>query len=68
MKAVANGALAWHIDSTVSARVAKFHYGIMIGIPHAEGDEDMVGRPTCQDLDGSVRVNNAWSSIVVKVT
>lgn len=69
VKAVANGALAWHIDATVSSRVSKFHYGIMIGTPFDEKNKEHQGRPVYYHLsNGVAHVSDMWSSIVEKVS
>ena len=67
VKAVANGALAWHIDNTVSSRVSRFHYGTMIRVPYDKDDKDHEGRISFKDLDGEEYVSGAWSRIVAKV-
>jgi hypothetical protein len=66
-KAVANGALAWHLDSSVSARINKYHYGTDICIPWAPADPEVNGRPRITDPSGGLVVNGGWSSIVAKV-
>ncbi|KIJ67227.1 hypothetical protein HYDPIDRAFT_25699 [Hydnomerulius pinastri MD-312] len=68
VKAVANGALAWHIDDTVSSRVAKCHYGTLISIPLEHGKPDFEGRPTYISLSGETKVEGAWDPIVKKNT
>ncbi|EPQ53305.1 hypothetical protein GLOTRDRAFT_140147 [Gloeophyllum trabeum ATCC 11539] len=67
-KAVANGALAWHIDDSVSARVSKCHYGIQIRISYDPSCEESRQRPREIGLDGRERVLGAWSCILPKNT
>ncbi|KAJ7485160.1 hypothetical protein B0H11DRAFT_1152421 [Mycena galericulata] len=68
VKAVANGALAWHLDSSVGSRVAKYHYGIEIRSPYNENDPAFVERAASKflSLSGEWRIAGAWSSIVKK--
>ncbi|KAF7361375.1 hypothetical protein MSAN_01170300 [Mycena sanguinolenta] len=65
-KAVANGALAWHLDSSVGARIAKYHYGISIKVPFKPDNPEHSGRPTFTDLAGVKCISGGWSSIVKK--
>jgi glutamate mutase epsilon subunit len=67
-KAVANGALAWYVDNPVSARVAKFHYGVEVSIPFDPSHPDMVCRLPFRNNQGELRVENAWHPIVAKVS
>lgn len=68
-KAVANGALAWHLDSIVSSRIARYHYGVGVHAFHNEKDPEMAHRPAYTDhLTGARMVTNAWSCIVGKVS
>lgn len=67
VKAVANGALAWHIDTTVSSRVSKYHYGTRVQIPYQKDNKEFQRRNPYVDLDGVEYVNGAWSGIVEKV-
>jgi hypothetical protein len=66
-KAVANGALAWFLDNSVTTRVNKYHYGVSIGIPYVAHDPEMEARPRYMSPSGEWRVNGAWSSVVKKV-
>ncbi|KAJ6632564.1 hypothetical protein B0H10DRAFT_2159684 [Mycena sp. CBHHK59/15] len=68
VKAVANGALAWHLDSSVGSRIAKYHYGITIVVPHDPSNSDHTNRPTFKNLDGVTNVGSAWSGIVKKAS
>ncbi|KAK6977910.1 hypothetical protein R3P38DRAFT_3120844 [Favolaschia claudopus] len=67
-KAVANGALAWHLDSSVSSRIAKYHYGISVRVAVDEGDPEHrnAGRTRFTGLDGVHYVHGVWSGIVKK--
>ncbi|KAF7361376.1 hypothetical protein MSAN_01170400 [Mycena sanguinolenta] len=65
-KAVANGALAWHLDSSVGVRIAKYHYGIAIKVPFSSDNPEHRDRPTFMDLSGVQCVSGHWSSIVKK--
>ncbi|KAJ7262662.1 hypothetical protein B0H12DRAFT_304137 [Mycena haematopus] len=67
-KAVANGALAWHLDSSVGARIAKCHYGIDVAVPFdpANPEHCEKGRSTYTDLAGVLCVRGKWSGIVKK--
>ncbi|KAJ7675457.1 hypothetical protein B0H17DRAFT_1182843 [Mycena rosella] len=69
VKAVPNGALAWHLDSTVDARIAKFHYGISIRHPYDENDPDCLERAAnkYKGMDGKWYLSQSWSSIVKKL-
>jgi hypothetical protein len=66
-KAVANGALAWYLDSSVSARINKYHYGTEISTPWVPSDPEINSRPRITDASGELVVTGAWSSIVAKV-
>ncbi|KAJ7912524.1 hypothetical protein B0H13DRAFT_2232477 [Mycena leptocephala] len=67
-KAVANGALAWHLDSSVGARIAKCHYGIPIRVPFKESNSEHCekGRRKALGIEGEWYVHDAWSGIVKK--
>ncbi|KAJ6510553.1 hypothetical protein C8R45DRAFT_858499 [Mycena sanguinolenta] len=65
-KAVANGALAWHLDSSVGARIAKYHYGISVKVSFKPDNPEHSGHPTFTDLSGVKCISGAWSSIVKK--
>ncbi|KAJ7736711.1 hypothetical protein DFH07DRAFT_779546 [Mycena maculata] len=66
MKAVANGALAWHLDSSVRSRVAKCHYRVHILCPYIKGDPDCMERAAgkFQDMGGQWFIPNRWFCIV----
>ncbi|KAL0948380.1 hypothetical protein HGRIS_010962 [Hohenbuehelia grisea] len=66
-KAVANGALAWHLDCSVSARVARYDYGIEIGGLYDANVPEMADRKRIRDpYDGLEYVHHLWSCIVSK--
>lgn len=66
-KAVANGALAWHVDSSVGARVSKYFYGTNCSIGYDSDNKDHKERTPYIDEDGEQLVQWAWSGILVKV-
>jgi hypothetical protein len=66
-KAVANGALAWYLDNSVSARINKYHYGTEISTPWISSDPEINSRPRITDASGELVVTGAWSSIVAQV-
>jgi len=68
IKAVANGALAWHIDDTVSSRVSKFHYGLRSSEVFDAKNKEHQGHHTYKGEDGCLWVAGAWSGIVPKGT
>ncbi len=68
-KAVANGALAWHLDNNISARVARYHYGIEVREPYDEQNPEMACRVAVLDqYDGRQMVYGGWSCIVEKAS
>lgn len=70
VKAVANGALAWHLDSSVASRVAKYHYGVNVRRLYRENDPSHVERVASkyQGLNGEWRIPDGWACIVKKVS
>jgi len=66
VKAVPYGAIAWHIDDTVSSRVSKCHYGTDMHIPYDKDNNTHKGHHPWTDFEGELRVNHAWSGIVAK--
>ncbi|KAK6974608.1 hypothetical protein R3P38DRAFT_3335708 [Favolaschia claudopus] len=68
-KAVANGALFWHICSSVGSRIAKYHYGTTVRIPFDANNPEHLeqGRTTAVGLDGKTYIHHAWSSINEKI-
>jgi hypothetical protein len=67
-KAVADGALSWYLDSSVSARVNKYFYGTETTIPWTMQDPEIANRIRFIDHAGDWRVNGFWSPIVAKVS
>ncbi|KAJ7302367.1 hypothetical protein DFH08DRAFT_794556 [Mycena albidolilacea] len=67
-KAVANGALAWHLDSSVGSRIAKFHYGVSVRVVFDAADPEHCdrGRQKTTGPDGKWYLDDAWSGIVKK--
>ncbi|KAJ7471925.1 hypothetical protein FB451DRAFT_311192 [Mycena latifolia] len=68
VKAVANGALAWHLDSSVDSRVAKYHYGLQVRRHYDASHPDSVERAATkyQAMDGRWYIPQGWSSMVRK--
>ncbi|KAJ6515203.1 hypothetical protein C8R47DRAFT_1001423 [Mycena vitilis] len=68
VKAVANGALAWHLDSSVDSRVAKYHYGVRCRRAYIESDPNCVERAGTkyQAMDDNWYLPSGWSTIVKK--
>ncbi|KAJ7021476.1 hypothetical protein C8F04DRAFT_267971 [Mycena alexandri] len=68
VKAVANGALAWHLDGSVESRVAKYHYGITVRRPYVETDPNCVERigTKYQAPNGKWYIPHGWAGIVKK--
>ncbi len=66
-KAIAHGALSWHLRSAVRIRIAKYHYGAETDLIYAQNDSEMSGRKRFQNILGETRVRGAWQPIVAKV-
>ena len=66
-KAIAHGALSWHLRSGVRTRIARLHYGAEVHILYDPNDPEMVGREKYMDPKGDWRVRGAWEEIVQKV-
>ncbi|KAJ7675459.1 hypothetical protein B0H17DRAFT_1182845 [Mycena rosella] len=68
VKAVANGALAWHLDSSVGSRIAKCHYGIIVKVPFDPTNPEHVERiaQKALGLNGIMYIHWGWSGIVEK--
>ncbi|KAJ7207969.1 hypothetical protein GGX14DRAFT_634628 [Mycena pura] len=68
VKAVANGALAWHLDSSVGSRIAKYHYGISCRIPYDHHNPEHQERASKKflGLDGLWYLDEAWAGVVNK--
>lgn len=69
-KAVAEGAVSFHIDHFVSARVAKFTYGTNFSVRYTPSRPEHVKRSykIFKNLDGNDLLPNAFSSILAKGT
>lgn len=69
VKAVANGALAWHLDSSVGSRIAKYHYGISCRILYDPHNPEHQERASQKFLgkDGLWYLYGAWAGVVNKV-
>lgn len=66
-KAIANGALSWHLRSGVRTRIARLHYGAEVQLLYDPNDKEMFGREKYRDPKGDWRVRGAWQEIVKKV-
>ncbi|KAF7290593.1 hypothetical protein MIND_01299400 [Mycena indigotica] len=68
VKAVANGALAWHLDASVGSRIAKYHYGIAVrtAFDNTKADHRARASQKYVDLDGEEVVDGVWACIVDK--
>ncbi|KAJ6491574.1 hypothetical protein DFH09DRAFT_1338454 [Mycena vulgaris] len=69
VKAVANGALAWHLDSSVDSRVAKCHYGLQVRRPYDENNPDCIERAATKykAAGGKWYITQGWASINEKL-
>ncbi|KZP16328.1 hypothetical protein FIBSPDRAFT_794591 [Athelia psychrophila] len=65
-KAVANGALAWHVDNTVACRFAKNYYGVSAARAFDPANKEHARRASYIGLDGIIRIPGTWSNIVKK--
>lgn len=68
MKAVANGALAWYIDDTVSSRVSKYFFGTNASVRYDPNNPEHVERGPFLNNDGIAVVLNGWYTVVPKVS
>jgi hypothetical protein len=66
-KAVPNGALAWYLDQSIAARVAKYHYGSITLVPWDCYDLEAALRPRIVGYLGELMTSGGWSCIVAKV-
>lgn len=68
-KAVANGAVAWAIDSVVTSRVSKVWYGISCAVPYNRHNKEHAGRERdiIYSADGKQRLPNGFHSLLAKV-
>jgi hypothetical protein len=66
-KPVPNGALAWHLDASITARVSKFHFGTESMVPWHPYDLEVAIRPRLLGLSGEFMTPGGFSCIVDKV-
>jgi hypothetical protein len=66
-KAVANGALAWYLDNSVTARVNKYHYGCEIFLDYTPDNPNLAGRTVYMHHTGKEIVYGGWSTIISQV-
>ncbi|KAJ7764838.1 hypothetical protein B0H16DRAFT_1718048 [Mycena metata] len=68
VKAVANGALAWHLDASVGSRVTKCHYGISVVTTFDPANPEHREREREKKLgvNGVLELAGEWSGIVAK--
>lgn len=66
-KAIAHGALSWHLHSGIRTRIARLHYGAEVHILYDPNDPEMAGHNIYMDAKGDWRVRGAWQEIVRKV-
>lgn len=68
-KAVANGALAWYLGNNVSARIARYHYGVSVNALYDEQSPEVTHRSAfTHPYSGDRMISNVWSCIVEKVS
>ncbi|KIL64018.1 hypothetical protein M378DRAFT_642370 [Amanita muscaria Koide BX008] len=69
-KAVADGAVSYYVDRYVSARIAKYSYGVNVNIPFDPADPGHVRRKSTKftDSDGKDRIPGIFSTILEKGT
>ncbi|KDR73025.1 hypothetical protein GALMADRAFT_142720 [Galerina marginata CBS 339.88] len=65
-KAIAHGAIRWHLHSGVQVRVAKLHYGAEVNVAFDPQDPSMAGRERYRNVHKKWRVREAWKTIVQK--
>jgi hypothetical protein len=68
-KAVADGAISFHIDHLVSGRVSKFAYGVDVDMVYKPSNPEHAARnsTTYRDIDGSMLITDLFSVILPKV-
>ena len=68
-KAVSDGAVSYHIDHLVRARIAKYSCGVRTAIPYRESDPEHFIRRYLKytGLDGTVRISDHFDVILRKV-
>lgn len=69
-KAVADGAISYHIDHLVSSRVAKLTYGTECSVPYNMTDSEHRARQKSiyRGPSGQLALPNAFASILTKVS
>lgn len=68
-KAVADGAISYHIDHLVSSRVAKLTYGTECSVPFNPSDSEHRARQKSiyRGPSGQLALPNAFASILTRV-
>ena len=64
---MAEGAVIWHIQHSVTARATRYAYGMEIRRVYSRYDTRHAGRTTSQHPEGEF-IAGGWSEIVPKVT
>ena len=69
-KAVADGAISFHVDHFVSARVSKFAYGTNVRTPYdPENPEHLARSARCsRDLTGALMIGGLFDVILPRVS
>ena len=69
-KAVADGAISYHIDHLVSSRVAKLTYGTDCSVPYnpSDGEHRARQKNIYRGPSGQLALPNAFASILTKVS
>jgi len=65
-KAIAHGALSWHLSSGVQLHIARLHYGAETDFLFDDKDPDMRTRNIFKNNLDQFRVRDGWSTIVAK--
>lgn len=68
IKAAAVGALGFHLDHHVKARVTKCSYGIAICVPYDNLNPDHKGRNRITLLSGQTHVDGIFDTILSRVS
>ena len=68
-KAVADGAVSYHIDHFVRTRIAKYSYGTESSLPYDSSNPEHMFRPhsVYTDLNGHKKIRGSFSVILPKV-
>src|SRR6266542_2427206 len=68
-KAVADGAVSYHIDHLVSNRIARYSYGVGATFPYSAYNREHTARPDLvyTEIDGSQCIAGFFSVILSKV-